>query len=540
MSQNYSSKYLFSFTFLLSLLMSTLAIHNSLPNNDGILYIKAADVFLNQGLKASLTVYHWPLLSILIAAISKTLSISTLNSAYLITALLQGLLIISFLKLFKKLNPTSTQLLFAIVTILIFPQINEYRHYILRDWGFWAFSLLAVSYLCDYCNNILKVNYYDFKNILLYYINFIIAFLFRGEALIIMLLLPLGIFCLDFSNNKSPSKNTKNQTDFPNQLNSNKLKKVALINLYKPLILAIIVIFTLAILAISLFATKISTSDLAYSLYINLHFNKLAIITNTYSHNIDILNKDIFTLTPLDKLSSIIYFIAGATTVFITKYISVINIFNLILLALTYKIIKANLTSESQNTIRLILFSVVLLSLLPLGFLYLIFVTAGRYYILSTLLLLLFIPFGLDYYWQKLKQSSYYHDYTKLVNSILSLGIVIIAYSGIISSGYSKAYIKHAGNWFKQQNLPTNQTYSNNSQLNFLSGLNNNLLLLEDENQIPSNPKNISYLLLKVKKKQYQLQAQIKDLEKNNTITVLNKFSNKRGDQVVVIKYNLV
>ena len=53
---------------------------------DSLLYIFTAQTFLDQGMQAALEAYHWPLLSLLIAAIHQLTGFSLVLSGHLLIA----------------------------------------------------------------------------------------------------------------------------------------------------------------------------------------------------------------------------------------------------------------------------------------------------------------------------------------------------------------------------------------------------------------------------------------------------------------------
>lgn len=517
---------------LISIICSIIAQYDALPNKDGLLYISTADIYLNNGLQAALQSYHWPFFSILIACTSSLFKIKTISSGYLLSNFLQALMIYAYFKIFILFKPSRSQLIFALLSIIIFPQLNDYRAYILRDYGFWAFSLLGIYNLINYYKK------YNNKYLSFYYINFIMAFLFKAEALIIMLALPLSLLTI--------------------QCSSLKIKytiKNILLCVYSPILILAVLIFTGLFIYLSINPPQQYSVSLLDSLYINLHLNKLAVIKNLYNYNIDILNKYIFYITPLSNCYAVAYFLCGATIFYMLDYISVLNPLNIILLFMFFKLYKNKslpslIPAPKKNIFRIIFFSIFITSLLPLLFLYLIFVSSGRYYILSSILFLLLTPFVLDYYWalywQKIKIKPIYQQHKLLFHSLASIIVLSSLFLSLISTGYSKTHIKQAGLWFKNHTQAYNlassphPTFSNNTQLNYYAGLNTpaNESLTIDQLFNNQNLNQYKYLLLKIKYKDKLSHNKIKELEDNKTIQILSKFNNKRNDAVYIIHNN--
>lgn len=537
--KNLSDNNIIFLTIILSLLCSYLSLHNVLVNNDGILYIKTSEVFLSHGFKSALQTYHWPLYSILVAYISKITSLDVLTSYYFVNAVLQALIILLYLKIFLTLSPTRRQLGIAALSIMMFPQFNEYRHEIIKDFGYWLCCLMGLLSLIRFYleDNKSIIN----KHVIYYHLSFFIGFLFRAEALILSVALPLSIFCFDL-----PRESRKS------------FIKEKLLTIYFPLLFLIFTCIIIALTTVLFFSHKMSWNELAFSLYFNLHIYQLDTLINVYTNSITALNQYIFTQTPINSFAGSIFLIFGATAVFIIKFINVFNIINITLLFYflyllkkigikncTASIVNNNDTTHTttSNTVKILLFAAIITSMLPLIFLYLIFVTAGRYYVLSSIILLLFVPFSIDYLWQKFSSSISYHNYKYWFNSAISLLIMIITVSGLTSFGYSKDYIRQAGLWYKNQNYDLTTTYTNNSQLSFYSGVKN--ALIEDSfyfdghiSQSKNHGKvsNFRYLLLKIKHSDNTLINKINELSKNNDVEILNNFANKRGDRVIILK----
>lgn len=514
MNKSLSDNTIYITAISLSILISLLSINNSLINNDGILYLNTAKIFNEQGLHIALKSYHWPLFPITIGLIAQSFNCSILTAAYFICTLLQCIIVLSYIKLFKIVSDSKINLLFALVTILGFIQFNDYRHYIIRDWGYWTFSLMAIInlyhlYFTPETNKIYKLT--------LYYINCFIAFLFRGEALVLLATLPIGLLFINDTKSNIISQ----------------LKKT-----YMPLAISLVIGFIVFLFIILFNKNYLGLDELLYSLYVNLHFNKLAIIQQTYSNNINILTNQIFELTNLSKTSAILYLLVGNIVIYITEYFSVLNPINIFMLLVFYKLYKdgsLSNTNINSNIFKFTIVSVFILSLIPLAFVQLIFVTSGRYFLLSTLLLLLFVPFSLSYIWDKLTAHPVCKNKPIIINSICSVVFISICLMKVNIFDNSKNYIKLAGNWFQQQNFDTNQAASNNIQLSYYAGTENHFIQLNDKTNLDINSNQIRYLLLKIKHKQTDITDHINDLSLNNKLSVLNNFRNKRGDQVVII-----
>ena len=170
-----------------------------LPNDDAYRYIRTADIFLNHGLTAALDHYSWPGYSILIALVSQP-GLSLLTAASLINALFHALLVFSFVSVVKTLDTSRPVLWLAALTVLVYPELNEYRYLVIRDTGFWAFSMLGLWQFLLYLR----------QRRLLVGLGFALAlglaFLFRPEAMLYLVLTPLYLL---FDRRQANSKNRR-------------------------------------------------------------------------------------------------------------------------------------------------------------------------------------------------------------------------------------------------------------------------------------------------------------------------------------------
>lgn len=175
-------------TVLGSLLLSVLAVLlNDLPNNDAYTYARSAEIALDQGLLAAFAHYQWAHFPLMMAAVHSLSGLSLFASAHLLNALLFALLSVSFVNIVAQLTPSRRVIWLAVVCILSYPHLNEFRAYIVRDIGYLAFCLLAVYYLIVFAGSLrLRFGLY-------FMLSCLAASLFRPEALLFLLLTPIAV-----------------------------------------------------------------------------------------------------------------------------------------------------------------------------------------------------------------------------------------------------------------------------------------------------------------------------------------------------------
>lgn len=130
--------------FIGSLILSLIAILASDgPNRDGMLYLDGARIFLENGLEASLGHFDWPFFLIAIALASKLTALNLEAAAYALCGLLLAGACVALVRLTVLRFPEAGWAACAIALSL--PALNDYRDYVIRDFGFWLFSLLAIG-----------------------------------------------------------------------------------------------------------------------------------------------------------------------------------------------------------------------------------------------------------------------------------------------------------------------------------------------------------------------------------------------------------
>lgn len=125
-----------------SLLLSVIALQKGVINRDGVLYVDAARVYVEQGFKASLEVFQWPFMSIMMALLAQATGMEIETAAHLLNVLFMAgtcaLLVASAGRLFPEaIWPIC-------LVVLAIPAFNEYRDELIREYGTWFFLMLAV------------------------------------------------------------------------------------------------------------------------------------------------------------------------------------------------------------------------------------------------------------------------------------------------------------------------------------------------------------------------------------------------------------
>ena len=170
-----------------------------IPNDDAYTYVRTAEIFLQQGLQAAIAHYTWAAYSVLIALFSLT-GLPLFTAALVINALCHALLVYAFVSIVQTLDDSRETVWLAALTVLVFPELNEYRYLIIRDTGYWALSVLGLWQFLLYFRD------RRFSRGLLFCLALSLAVLLRAEAILYLLLTPL---CLLLDGRRDSQRNRR-------------------------------------------------------------------------------------------------------------------------------------------------------------------------------------------------------------------------------------------------------------------------------------------------------------------------------------------
>lgn len=137
-------------TFLASLLLSALAVGTGNLNRDGMLYTEAARAFLEGGLPAAKAVFTWPFLPVLMASLSALTGLSPDTCGHLLNALFLATACALMVDLIRRSDPDLAWL--AAFVVLALPGLNEYRNELIREYGAWCFTMIALRLAVEWPN----------------------------------------------------------------------------------------------------------------------------------------------------------------------------------------------------------------------------------------------------------------------------------------------------------------------------------------------------------------------------------------------------
>lgn len=473
-------------------------------NVDGILYLHAADVYLQQGYQACLAVYKWPFFSIAIAWLSRLTSLSLEHTAYIINASLQVLLVITFIQLTAALNGSRWHCRIAALIILLYPYLNGIRGQIIRDFGYWAFALLAVLWLLRYSQT------WRLRYALGWACAMFLAGLFRIEGLLFLYTAP----CLLLFQNLSWQQR------------------------WRGFIGASIIPLLFLLILASLhqhghhFDHTTSSSRLS-ELTTQLQQGFTLMTTGFQQLSLTIQQH---VLNSQGTESSMLFLFGGLTAVFIVTFIQALTPVYTILCG--YGMTTQKMPASRNDKI-------IILGFIKINLLLLLFFIAQklfidkRYLVFLAILCMLWLPATLVDLLATIRQHHGSWSGKKCFMLISILALLLAAIGGIVRFGYSKAYITQAGLWL-QHNTPTTITlYSNSPEVlyyakrehaNWQALVNQAAPLISlDSNQWQK----YDYLAIRINHKD-SISAQdiIKELHRHP----IKIFANTRQDQVLIFK----
>lgn len=404
------------FTALISLLLSILAFwQDELINLDGALYLSMARALIDDGFFAMAQLYDWPFFSILVACVHLLTGLSLESSGNLINIIMFVIFTDALILICNKNLTNLNQVFIASLFILGFSLLNDYRAYLFRDLGYWAFSALSIYLFIKFLEKP------TWLNAIIWQFGMIAAILFRVEGIVILLLMPFFVFF-----------NIKNLATAYSQV----------IKLWVPII---IILFLATLIALSISGFTLAFSKIT-DLFLYIDVKSLTVVFDQKSSIISeqLLNKY------SDKYSGLILS-SGLIIMMLWKFIEAFSIGYLIYLSYIilsrYKPI--NLKSKYS---RLLVYYVAINFIILLSFVFTKYFLSTRYSImLMSGVFLLLLPLFCQFFESAVKQKR------KWVIAF-TFFIIIAGTIDSISKTVSKAYVKDAALWSAEYLPPNSRT----------------------------------------------------------------------------------
>ncbi len=166
------------------------AIHifvDPLLNPDAVPYLLAAQAWLDNGYAAAVAMYPLPYYSIVVAAVHTLTGFGLSKSAHWLDATLIAALVVALQRLGRALGGSVRVEFIIVVFALLLPELNGYRSFVLRDFGYWMFLVIALTCLVRYTHMPNAFRLVAFS------LCCLAAALFRVDAIPVLVLMPLAL-----------------------------------------------------------------------------------------------------------------------------------------------------------------------------------------------------------------------------------------------------------------------------------------------------------------------------------------------------------
>lgn len=488
MFQRKSKKPIYWVAGFISLFLSYLAsLRAGVINADAVCYLQSAQS-MPMGFDFAMHLCdqaRWPLYSMLIHSLTDITTLSYINSAYLIDGFFSLISTLAFIAIIGFLKNTPRMLWLAALTILLSHEFNAVREYIVRDHGFWACYLISILCFLKFFRT------EKWRYAMGWSASLVFATLFRIEALVFLLVLPLGIFF--------------------------RIKTFLKLNT--------LTLVGMVVLSIVLFFHPEAARKLSRINELTLQFQQgIDVITQRFHESANAMVQHVLSPFAARDVNCILFLMLLSWYI-----ISVINNLTLIYAALVIYAWARKLLPADQSS-RWILWGYILVNVvITAGFLVQNMFLSKRYLLALSLTLMLWVPFALDALWTEWRRRKWPLIVVLFFMMTASLG-------GIFNFGYSKKYMSDAGYWLANHVAKKDKIYSNSLVVMYYSQhFGYNIFTINDEQakiDIAANQqwKQYDYVVLTSNKKQ-------QGSERNEILTaVLGKpiqvFQNKRGDAV--------
>lgn len=423
-----------------SLLLSLLhALLNPMPNVDAFTYVRTAEVFLNEGLFAAFAWYPSATYPLLIAGVHQLTGLNLFVSGQVINALLYALLTWVFITLVMAIHRHSPAggdhrsdrlALIAALTVLAFPQLNEYRYFMIRDIGAIAFLLLGLLQLMHAGRSRWP------QHGVLFGLFTLVAALFRPEALVYLF---LGPFALLLDTRVEPGERRKHTLG------------------------TLAVVLALALLVLAASSTAGMNIPAVLERVMDVYEPFLAATAQSLDGASSPISEAVFGDYAADYSGQYIalFVISGLSAILALKLITGFGIPALLLVL--YGARSGDARQRSPAMHQAFLYACIAF-LIMLAFLLLTRFLSTRYTLMFCTTLMLMVPFVIDALWQK-GQEHRAKPPRRPAPSIRSLLLVLLLYCAVdahISFGDSKDSVQEASDWLRA-NTPTNASVVTNS-----------------------------------------------------------------------------
>ena len=488
------------FAVALSLVFSWCAyLADPLLNPDGILYLRTAEAFFKDGVGAAFNLYQWPAYSIAIGLLHQFLGVSPLLAAHALNAVLVSLLVVGFMSLCREAGADRMTLAFSAAVILAHPELNEDRNLVIRDFGFWAFSLFSLLALMRYARRRRP------KDVLLWSLAILPAFALRSEALLLALAGPLALFAAE----------------------QGWRRRFLLYLRFNWVILALVLLSAAVLIAHPELVQRLAATPL-YEQW----SHSLLGMTSEVAQAAERLNREV--LTQYSDDFGLLFLLAGLLAMLVAKSLAALGAPSVAVLAYGFWKLRLNLAAHSKWPI--LCFAGTCLVYLSAFILFHRFLQ-GRHPMLLAFLMMLPVPFFLRQLHWKARQLDRRGAFA--FGLALVLGACLV--DGFISFGHSKTHLVEALAWVEVHTGGDEAIQTNSQQIAYHSGRpvdwdEVSAFKNGGSRALESLTHSAAYWLVKIDQDDRALQSALDKKVQRGEFLELSRFANGRGDRMVIYR----
>lgn len=402
-------------------------------NHDGILYLRAAEAMLEGGWRAGYAIYPWPFYSWLIATVHRATGLGLEPAAHLIDFPLQALAVWAFITVVKALGGDRRVMLAAALVILVHPPFNDYRSFVIRDFGYWAFYLVALFWLLRF------VKAPTVGAAVAWGASMVLATLFRIEGLVVLLLAPLALLL---------------RSDRAFGARCGEIAKAQVVALA-----ALAVLAGWSLLGEPAEHTGRLTEPM---LWLQQLWGQLAGGFRAKAEALAqaVLNQYSARYAMASVFAVLLVILLGKTIGALTPLYA--------LLALHAW--RGRLLAPSAGTGRVVAWLVLVQTAILAGFLLIQFFLTGRHAVAWALTVMPLVPFSVVALYDRWLKRDAGGPAARWLFPAVCAVLVVMAVEGLFSFGPSKTYLREAGLWMKARTSPASKVHSNNRIVAFYAG----------------------------------------------------------------------
>jgi hypothetical protein len=493
---------IYLFAALASIFLSIwIPFHETVINPDAICYLLSSQQIAAGGVKAAMELCgqaRWPFYSVLIHTFVQLTHVTPQFAAYFIDGGFTLISVLMFIAIVSELGGSHRVLWFAALTILLAHDFNSIRQYIVRDHGFYAFYLMSVFALLRYFREP------GWFAALCWSVSILIATIFRIEGAIFLFLMPFVSF---FYSRFTFGERLRCYL----QLNS-----------------------LLIVMAVAGGSWLVMHPQ-----YSADHLGRLPeLMTQAKQGIFNIIDRWQHTrdgLIPLldagakSHANSLLFLVIASD--YILRMLGTLSIIYMLIIIYAW-ISRAALWTRAST---LVVSGYVLINLfVTLAFYGQHYFLSKRYLIALSLVLMLWVPYGLD----KLLRKSH-RPYYRTTFAVAILWVVIASLGGIFNFGHSKTYIRDAGDWLANNVPTTTSLYANNVQLMYysqhfgMSIFEHQQRYTDRDMTVGKEWKKFHYLAVR---ENDEYAEKLTQALKHNGFKPIKVFENSRGDRVAIYR----